>query len=35
MDAVPGLGQHTQALLRELGFADGEIDGWRREGVID
>jgi itaconate CoA-transferase len=35
MDAVPALGQHTEAVLRELGFSDGEIEGWRREGVID
>ena len=34
MDAVPALGQHTQALLEELGFGAGEIEGWRREGVI-
>ena len=34
MDAVPALGQHTQAVLEELGFGAGEIEGWRREGVI-
>jgi len=34
MGAVPGLGEHTDSVLRELGFADREIDEFRREGAI-
>ncbi|MEB3031922.1 CaiB/BaiF CoA transferase family protein [[Mycobacterium] nativiensis] len=34
MGAVPGLGQHTDAVLGELGFADAEIAGLRETGAI-
>jgi itaconate CoA-transferase len=34
MDAVPALGQHSAALLAELGFAPNEIDRLRAEGAI-
>jgi len=34
MGPVPALGAHTDAILREFGFADGLIDGWRKNGVI-
>ncbi len=34
MDAVPDLGQHTDAVLRELGFADADIDSMHTEGVV-
>jgi crotonobetainyl-CoA:carnitine CoA-transferase CaiB-like acyl-CoA transferase len=34
MGAVPGLGQHTDAILAELGFDAGAIAAWRREGTI-
>jgi itaconate CoA-transferase len=34
MDAVPGLGQHTDAILRELGFSRETIAAWRTEGTI-
>ena len=34
MGAVPGLGQHTDALLRELGFDDAGIAGLRRDGAV-
>jgi itaconate CoA-transferase len=34
MGPVPALGEHTDAILRELGFADGIIDDWRKDGVI-
>ena len=32
---LPGLGEHTEAVLREaLALDDGELDALRREGVI-
>ncbi len=34
MDAVPALGQHSNALLVELGFAASEIEGLRADGAI-
>jgi crotonobetainyl-CoA:carnitine CoA-transferase CaiB-like acyl-CoA transferase len=34
MGAVPGLGQHTDKVLAELGFTDGEIAGLRERGAI-
>lgn len=34
MGAVPGLGQHTDAVLAELGFGTGEITSLRDQGVI-
>ncbi|OBI40714.1 formyl-CoA transferase [Mycobacterium kyorinense] len=34
MGAVPGLGQHTEAVLAELGLTDDEITALRREGAI-
>jgi itaconate CoA-transferase len=34
MDGVPGLGQHTQDLLRELGWSAEAIDGMRQTHVI-
>lgn len=33
MDPVPDLGEHTRAILSELGLADGEIDELVAEGV--
>jgi itaconate CoA-transferase len=35
MDAVPALGQHSTALLAELGFSADEIDSLRAEGAIE
>ena len=32
--ADPALGQHTEAVLQELGVAPGQIDGLRAEGVL-
>ena len=34
MDGVPGLGQHTQAILQELGWSADTIEAMRREGAI-
>ncbi|SAL09606.1 L-carnitine dehydratase/bile acid-inducible protein F [Caballeronia peredens] len=34
MDAVPALGQHTEAILRELGLDAGAIERLRDEGAI-
>ena len=34
MDAVPAVGQHTDAILRELGLDEGRIDAMRSSGAI-
>jgi len=34
MGAVPALGEHTDAILEELGFDAETIAGWRRGGTI-
>ena len=34
MGAVPSPGQHTDAILAELGFDAGVVEAWRREGTI-
>ena len=34
MDAVPEVGEHTDALLAELGFAPETVEAWRRAGVV-
>jgi len=34
MGGVPGLGQHTDAVLEELGVARGTIAAWRSAGVV-
>jgi crotonobetainyl-CoA:carnitine CoA-transferase CaiB-like acyl-CoA transferase len=34
MGAIPALGEHTDTILRELGYDDGTISAWRREGTI-
>jgi crotonobetainyl-CoA:carnitine CoA-transferase CaiB-like acyl-CoA transferase len=34
MGAVPALGQHTEAILRELGFDAHTIGRWREEKII-
>ncbi len=34
MDAVPGLGQHTEAILAELGWSDSAMAQLRQQGAI-
>jgi crotonobetainyl-CoA:carnitine CoA-transferase CaiB-like acyl-CoA transferase len=34
MGAVPGLGEHTEAVLRELGLSADELSRLRADGVI-
>ena len=34
MNAVPSLGQHSQAILEELGFDSNTIAAWRKEGIL-
>jgi itaconate CoA-transferase len=34
MDAVPALGQHSDAILAELGWNDSAIGALRRDGAI-
>jgi itaconate CoA-transferase len=34
MDEVPALGQHTDAILSEIGFDPATIEGWRREKIV-
>jgi len=31
---IPDVGQHTSAILRELGYDGATIAAWRREGII-
>jgi len=31
---VPALGQHTRAILEELGFSGETVAAWRKEAVI-
>ena len=34
MGAVPALGQHTDAVLAELGYAPGDIAALREAGAV-
>ena len=34
MDSIPALGQHTDTVLRELGYSSAELERLRREGVL-
>jgi crotonobetainyl-CoA:carnitine CoA-transferase CaiB-like acyl-CoA transferase len=34
MDAVPGLGEHTERILGELGYSSGDIAALREAGVV-
>jgi len=34
MNAVPALGEHSEAILEELGFDRRTVAAWRQEGAI-
>ncbi|MFN0183236.1 MAG: CoA transferase, partial [Aquabacterium sp.] len=34
MDPIPALGQHTDALLAELGYSDADVQRLRRDGAV-
>jgi itaconate CoA-transferase len=34
MEAIPGLGEHTDAILRELGYCDPDIAALRAQGAV-
>lgn len=34
MDAVPALGQHTEAVLKEIGLSDEDVAALRRSGAV-
>ena len=34
MDPIPAVGQHTEHVLRELGYCVAEVERLRREGAI-
>lgn len=34
MDPVPALGQHTDAVLRELGYSDSQVGALRETGAV-
>ena len=34
MDAVPALGEHSRAILSELGFSSPDIENMKKEGVV-
>src|SRR5690606_12154078 len=33
-NVVPAAGEHTEEILEELGYNRGDVDAWRREGVL-
>ena len=34
MGPIPAIGEHTEAILGELGFSRGTVDEWRRAGIV-
>jgi len=34
MGAIPALGEHTDAILGELGFSSSTVEAWRREKIV-
>lgn len=34
MGPIPAVGEHTAAILGELGFSAGTVDEWRRAGIV-
>jgi itaconate CoA-transferase len=33
-DPIPSVGEHTEALLRELGYTDADVARWRQAGTV-
>jgi formyl-CoA transferase len=34
MDPIPALGEHTERVLRELGYAEPDVEAMRRDGAL-
>jgi crotonobetainyl-CoA:carnitine CoA-transferase CaiB-like acyl-CoA transferase len=34
MGPVPALGEHSEAVLREIGFDAATVAAWRRDGIV-
>jgi crotonobetainyl-CoA:carnitine CoA-transferase CaiB-like acyl-CoA transferase len=34
MDPIPALGEHTERVLRELGYSEPELQALHRDGAI-
>ena len=34
MDAIPEVGEHTAAILAELGYAPDTVAAWRAAGIV-
>jgi crotonobetainyl-CoA:carnitine CoA-transferase CaiB-like acyl-CoA transferase len=34
MGAIPAVGEHTDAVLRELGYSGAEVERLRRDGAV-
>jgi itaconate CoA-transferase len=34
MHPIPGVGEHTETILRELGVEPTTIASWRQDGVV-
>jgi len=34
MGSIPAVGEHSDAILTELGYDAGTVDDWRRQGIV-
>jgi crotonobetainyl-CoA:carnitine CoA-transferase CaiB-like acyl-CoA transferase len=34
MSAIPSVGEHTEAILNELGIAGATVADWRARGIV-
>jgi len=34
MDPIPALGEHTDAILAEVGYDAATVAGWRARGIV-